>query len=120
MGVLEGLKAKVGLGDAASGSALPTSTPPPPPPAAAAAGGGIMGSLKSKMGLAPEPAPPAPAPLRMMQSAAAKLEEAAPRLSWQQRAIGFGVCLAAGLLMSFLVRWRDKGAQQLAMGACDQ
>ena len=116
MGVFDNLKSAVGLGGAGAGAAdaavpaLPTSAPPPvpapaPPPAAATGGAGVWSNLKAKVGLGAPP-PPATLPERL----AAGLEGAMPSLTWQQRAIGFSVCIAAGLLMSFLVRALFAGA----------
>jgi hypothetical protein len=71
---------------------------------------GMLDTLKQKVGLAPaEPPPPAlptSLPAKLLQKASDAVDAHAPKLTWQQRAIGFAVCIVAGLLMSFLVRLR--------------
>jgi hypothetical protein len=109
MGMLDSLKATVGLGDpapagaGASSGGLPTHAPPPPP--AAPAKPGFLDNIKTRIGLA-EPAPPPPSslPASLLASATRALDQHTPKLTWQQRAIGFGICLGVGLLLSFLVR----------------
>jgi len=62
----------------------------------------MLSSLKSKLGLG-EPAPPQSLPQTLVQSAQQALDEHTPTLSWKQRAIGFGICMGVGLLLSFMV-----------------
>jgi hypothetical protein len=121
MGVLDSLKATVGLGggDGASASGLPTHAAPAAPPAAASAAksGGFLEGIKTRMGLNEPPPPPASLPSQLLQSATRALDEHTPHLTWQQRAIGFGICLGVGLLLSFLVGGGGLPGRRAGVGA---
>jgi hypothetical protein len=100
---------------------------------------GVWDTIKSKVGLGepepppPPPPPPPPLPIAIVQNAThaigGALEGKVPALTWQQRAIGFGITFGVGILLSFLVSrpraagrravWRLRPAHLPASGPAD-
>ena len=80
----------------------------------------MLESLKSKLGggggASPSGAAPKSSllPTQLVQSALQTIDDGTPSLSWKQRAIGFGICMGVGLLLSFMVRWHSIVSPHLA------